>query len=115
MRIQDETGRPFRFFINENTVETYTDGGIARTTTKVWPTQKVAAVPAGKSVGSTAFAPVVRAYDISNQTPEAGVDVRGITVFHDIAGAGRELTVEGQFNPMPDPDEQKLFVIDAGV
>ena len=115
LRIQDELGRPFRFFINENTVDTYDDGGIARTTVKVWQAQMVAAVPAGQSVGSTAFAPVVRAYDLSSQTPEAGVDIRGITVFHDIAGTGRELAVEGQFNPMPDPDEQKLYVIDAGV
>jgi len=115
LRIQDETGRPFRFFINENTLDTFDDGGIDRSTVKVWPAQKVAAVPAGNAVGSTAFAPVIRAYDISAQTPEAGIDVRGITVYHDIAGTGRELTVEGQFNPMPDPDEQKLFVIDAGV
>jgi hypothetical protein len=115
MRISDELGLPFRFYINENTVETYTDGGIARSSVKVWPAQHVAAIPAGNAVGTTAFAPVVRAYDISNQTPDAGVDVRGITIFHEVKGAGRELTVEGQFNPMPDPDEQKLYVIDAGV
>lgn len=114
-RIQDELGRPFRFFINENTVETFDDGGTAKSTVKVWPAQKVAAVPAGKKIGSTAFAPVHRAYDLSAQTPEANVDVRGITIFHDVNGAGRELTIEGQVNPMPDPDEQKLFVIDAGV
>lgn len=114
-RIQDETGFPFRFYINENTVSTFNDGGVSRTTVKVWPAQKVAAIPADNIVGSTAFAPVVRAYDISTQAPNAGIDVRGITIFHDIAGNGRELTVEGQFNPMPDPDEQKLFVIDAGV
>ncbi len=114
-RIQDELGRPFRFFINENTVETFDDGGTAKTTVKVWPAQMVAAVPANHQVGTTAFAPVVRAYDISNQTPAAGIDVRGITIFHDVAGMGRELTIEGQFNPMPDPDEQKLYVIDAGV
>jgi hypothetical protein len=114
-RIQDELGLPFRFMINENTVDTYTDGGITRQTVKVWPAEIVAAVPANFRVGTTAFAPVVRAYDISSQAPGAGVDVRGITVFHEIANGGRELTVEGQFNPMPDPDEAKLFVIDAGV
>lgn len=114
-RIQDELGSPFRFFLNENTVETFTDGGVARQTVKVWPAQTVAIIPAGMSVGSTAFAPVVRAYEISNQTPQAGVDVRGITMYHEIGNGGRELTVEGQVNPMPDPDEQKLFVIDAGV
>lgn len=114
-RIQDELGMPFRFFINENTIDVFDDGGTARTSTKVWPVQKVAAVPQGLSVGNTAFAPVTRAWDISRQTPEAGVDVRGVTVYHDIANGGRELTVEAQINPMPDPDEQKMYVIDAGV
>lgn len=114
-RIRDETGRPFQFFVNENTVDTFTDAGVTRQQTKVWPARMVAAVPAGFQVGTTAFAPVVRAYDISAQAPDAGVDVRGITVFHDVGGAGRDLTVEGQFNPMPDPFEERIYVIDAGV
>jgi hypothetical protein len=114
-RIQDETGRPFQFFINENTVEVYTDAGIAREKVKVWPEHILAIVPQGFAVGSTAFAPVARAYDLSSQTPDAGIDVRGITVYHEIGNAGRELTIEGQFNPMPDPDEQRLWVMDAGV
>lgn len=114
-RISDELGSPFRFFINEQSVDVFTDGGTAYTRTKVWPAQRVAAVPQGLTVGSTAFAPVARAYDISAQSPEAGVDLRGITIYHETANGGRRLTVEGQFNPMPDPDEQKLFVIDAGV
>ena len=114
-RIQDETGRPFRFFVNENTVETFTDGGVARSTVKVWPAEKVAAIPAGFNLGNTAFAPVVRAYDISNQVPDAGIDVRGQTVYHEVGNGGRDLTIEAQFNPMPDPDEQRMFVIDAGV
>lgn len=114
-RIQDELGMPFQFYINENTVDVYTDGGVAYSRVKVWPEHTIAIVPAGLSVGQTAFAPVVRAYDISNQSPEAGVDLRGITVYHDIQNTGRELTVEGQFNPMPDPNEQLMFVIDVGV
>jgi len=114
-RIQDETGRPFRFYINENTVETYNDGGVARTSVKVFPAQKVAAVPAGESVGNVAFAPVSRAYELTSQVPDAGVDLRGITIYHEVSNGGRELVVEGQFNPMPDPNEQVLYVIDAGV
>lgn len=114
-RIQDELGSPFRFFLNENTVEVFDDGGIARTQTKVWTAEKVAIVPAGFRVGSTAFAPVTRAYDVSRQVSGAGVDVRGVTVYHEASNGGRELTVEAQVNPMPDPDEAKLYVIDAGV
>lgn len=114
-RIQDELGLPFRFYINENTVETFDDGGTAKTQVKVWPAQMVAAVPAGINVGSTAFAPVARAYDVSAQVPDAGIDLRGNTVYHEAANGGRELVVECQFNPMPDPDEQMMYVIDAGV
>lgn len=114
-RIRDETGRPFEFFVNENTVEVYSDAGIARTTVKVWPAEVIAIIPNGGQVGTTAFAPVVRAYDITNQVPDAGIDIRGQTVFHEVAGMGRDFTVEVQFNPMPDPDESKLYVIDVGV
>ena len=113
LRIQDETGRPFRFFINENTVEEYDDGGITRTSRKIWPANTIAAVPADFRLGRTAFAPVVRAFDISNQTPDAGIDVRGVTVFHEIGNAGRDMAVEAQINPFPDPDESRLFVIDG--
>lgn len=114
-RIRDETGMPFRFFINENTVDTFVDAGVTRQQTKTWPAQKIAAIPADNRIGETAFAPVVRAYEISDQTPEAGVDVRGVTVYHEIGNGGRDLTVEGQFNPMPDPDEARIFVMNAGV
>jgi hypothetical protein len=114
-RIQDETGRPFQFFINENTVDVHTGAGVARSRVKVWPAQTIAAIPSDYRIGSTAFAPVTRAWDISAQTPEAGVDIRGVTVFHEIANGGRELTVEGQFNPMPDPDEARIAVINVGV
>ena len=114
-RIQDELGMPFRFYIDERTVQVYTDGGIARTTTNIWPAQRVAAVPAGGRVGSTAFAPVARAYEVSAQAPGSGIDVRGQTVYVEVGNGGRELTVEAQFNPMPDPDEAMMYVINAGV
>jgi hypothetical protein len=114
-RIQDQTGRPFRFMVNENTVQTFTDAGITRQNVKVWPAEQIAIVPAGNRIGSTAFAPVSRAYDISDQVPNAGVDIRGVTVYHEAGNMGRDLTVEAQFNPMPDPDEANLYVIDVGV
>ena len=113
--IRQRTGRPFRFIVNENHVDAHTDAGIARGAVKVWPAMRVAAVPAGMQVGSTAFAPVARAYDLSNVVDDASIDVRGQTVFHEVSNGGRELTVEAQFNPMPDPDEGNLYVINAGV
>lgn len=114
-RIQQDIGGPFSFFINEQSLDVFTDGGTALTRTKVWPTGKVAFIPAGRRVGNTAFAPVQRAWEISNQVPGAGIDVRGVTIYLDPANAGRELTLEAQLNAMAVPDEQKVAVISCGV
>lgn len=114
-RVQDELGTAFRIVTLENTVEVFNDGGTATTQTKIWPAQKVAVIPAGTMVGTTKFAPVSRAFEVSRAEPEAQIDVRGVTVYHETANGGRELTVEAQVNAFPVPDEQKLFVIDAGV
>lgn len=113
--ISDEMGTPFRFYINELSHDTFNDGGTAKTRTKVWATGRVAVVPAGARVGSSAHAPVLRAYDISQASPQAGIDLRGQTVYHEIGNGGRELTVEAQLNAFPVPDESKLYVINAGV
>lgn len=114
-RISDDTGFPFNFFLFEDTVDVFTDGGIATTSTNVWPVGRVAAVPQGGRVGRTAFAPVSRAMDLASSLPGAGIDQRGMTVFYDEANTGRELTVEVQCNPFTIPNEQKLFVINTGI
>ena len=114
-RIQQDLGGPFQFFINENSVDVFTDGGTAVTRTKVWPAEQVAFIPAGRAVGKAAFAPVVRAMELSAQVPQAKIDVRGVTIFHHTENAARELEVEAQMNAMPVPDESKVWVTDAGV
>lgn len=115
-RVRQDLAKPgFTFYIMEHSVDKFTDGGIATTRTKVWPAHKVAAVPEGENVGVTAFAPVYRAMQLAASVPEAQIDVRGVTITLDVAGAGRELTMEAQANPLPIPDEQRMFVIDAGV
>lgn len=114
-RISDDMGMPFQFFIIEDSVDVYDDGGIATTSTKVFISQKVAAVPADGRIGYSAFAPIVRAMELARAVPMAEIDTRGVTVFYDEAGTGRELTIEAQLNALPVPDEQRVFVIDAGV
>ena len=114
-RISDQLGTPFRFYILENTVDVFTDGGVAYSRVKLWPTGKVAAVPAGEAVGNTAFAPVARAVDIDASAPGAEVDVRGMTVWHETSANGKRLTIECQVNAAPVPDERRVNVIDAGV
>lgn len=113
-RIQDDLGSDFRFYPMEDTVEVFTDGGTATTSTKVWAAEKIAAVPAATVVGYSAFAPVVRAMDIARQLPQAKIDVNGQTAFYEEHNNGRELSVEVQVNAMPVPDEQKMFVMDVG-
>jgi hypothetical protein len=112
-RIQDELGTAFRFVINEKTLDLYTDGGATLSSVKLWPTGRVAVIPSGGRVGRTAFAPVGRAYDFANA--ENAIDVNGVNVFREVEGNGRGLTVEAQANAFPVPDENRLYVVNAGV
>lgn len=114
-RIQDELGSDFSFFVNENSVDVFTTGGLDVTRAKVWPAQIVAAVPAGEQVGSTYFAPVVRAFEISRAEPDAEIDVRGQTAFLEAENGGRQLTAEVQVNALTVPTEAKVATINAGV
>lgn len=112
---RDRNG-PFQFYINENSVDVFDDGGLTWTRTKVWPTHIIAAVPDDGVIGRMAFAPVIRAQDMVAQVGgAAGIDVRGSTVYYEESNGGRELAIEVQLNAIPIPDEQRLFVTDVGV
>lgn len=114
-RISDDRGSAFQLFVNENSVDVFDDGGTAYTRTKVWPAQRIAAIPSDGKIGRTAFAPVIRAMELSSQVPEAGVDVRGVTVYHEVGNGGRELAIEAQVNALPIPEEQRIYVTNVGV
>jgi hypothetical protein len=115
-RIRQRLGTDFRFFLLEQTVDVFNDGGTARTRTKIWPSMRVAFVPAGIAVGNAIFAPVKRAMDLVGQVGKpAGIDVRGVTVYYEEANLGRELTIEAQLNAAPAPNESLIRVINAGV
>jgi hypothetical protein len=114
-RIQDDLGSPFQFFVNEQSIDVFTDGGTAKTRTKVFTAEKVALIPQGNAVGYTGFAPVVRAMELSSQVPDAGIDVRGTTVFHNAHNASKELELQCQLNALPVPNPENIWVIDAGV
>lgn len=114
-RVADDIGADFRFYIIENSLDVFTAGGTAVTRTKVWPAQRVAAVPAGGVVGSTVFAPVARAFDLARSVPQAGIDVRGQTVYYTSENDGKALKCQAQVNAFPLPNEQLMYVINAGV
>jgi hypothetical protein len=108
--VSDELGIPFNFFLFDDTVDVFNDGGTSYTTTNVWPAGYIAAVPSGGVVGNTVFAPVVRAMEIARQSGAPGIDIRGQTVYYEESVMGRDLTVEVQVNPFTIPNEQKLRV-----
>lgn len=115
-RVSEDIGHPFEFFINENSVDIFNDGGTAYTRTDIWPVHIIAAVPAGMKVGRTAFAPVVRAMELVNQVGEAaGIDVNGMTVYYTAENEGKALKAACQCNPLPIPEESMLYVTDVGV
>jgi hypothetical protein len=114
-RIQQDLGTGFQFFVNEQSLDMFTDGTTTPTRTKVWAAEKIAAIPVGEVVGEMAFAPVARAIDIARGAPGAGIDVRGATVYTETMNGGRGATIEAQVNAMPVPNEPKIWVIDAGV
>lgn len=114
-RIQDDLGSPFKFYVNESQIDVFNDGGTAKTRTKVFAAEKVALMPQGNAVGYSGFAPVVRAMELSAQVPDAGIEVQGVTVFHDAHNAGKELEIQAQLNALPVPSEELVWVIDAGV
>lgn len=115
-QISQEIGLGFKFYVNERTVDPFTANGIATTAgSNLWTAHKIAIVPAGERIGNMCFAPVVRAKTLQASVPEAAIDVRGMTVYPDASGNGRELTVECQVNALPVPDERNVYVIDAGI
>lgn len=109
-QVSDDLGIPFNFFLFDDTLDVFNDGGTATTSTNVWPAGYIAAVPSGGAVGRTVFAPVRRAMELVQSLPAAGIDQRGQTVFYEESVMGRDLTVEVQVNPFTIPNEQKLRV-----
>ena len=117
-RISSEIRREFTVIIFEDTLTTFVDGGYTNTTEVArWPAQKIGFIPraGGGTVGFNAFAPVARAYELSAQAPGAGIDVNGMTVYHEVENGGRGLNVEVQVNELPVPIEERIFVVNVGV
>ncbi len=114
--IRRRLGFPFRVVIMEHSGDVFGDSGPHNyTRTNYWPAQHVALVPPGGRIGSTKFAPVLRAAELDSQAPDAGIDQNGVTVYHQTENSARTLRVEAQLNVFPIPVERWVYVIDAGV
>lgn len=113
--VEDVIGSSFRFEIAEETADLYTGQGSATTKTKLWTANKIAAIPAGGRIGSVYHAPVLRAMDLPLNAPQSKVDVRDVSIFPTVENRGKDLFIEGQLNALPVPDDQLLWVINAGI
>jgi hypothetical protein len=115
-RVSQDIASPFRFLLVEDTVDVFSDGGIATTSTKKWPSAgKIAAIPSDQRIGNSMFAPVGRAVNLAQEVPGAGIDVNGVSVFRFEHNNGKQLDVEAQLNAVPLPEESRVAVIDTGV
>jgi hypothetical protein len=109
--IRQQTLSDFRFFIEDRQLDVFVDGGLSTAKARVMPVDRIAFIPATGEVGYSAFAPVARAMEIDAEVPEAGVDIRGVTVYHEQSNNGRELELEAQLNAMPIPNEDDVWVM----
>lgn len=114
-RMADQFGVEFAIHIIEDHVDIFTDGGTDTSAIKTWPSHKVAWIPADGIIGNTFYAPVARAYNLANVDTDEQIDRNGMTVVRDIANGGRDLTVECQVNAFALPNEQAVYVVDAGI
>jgi hypothetical protein len=115
-RLSQDLGVQFRFFQNDNTEDIFTGAGLTTARTRVWPQGKVAVVPGGGgAVGETLAAPSVRAHELSNQAPDARIDVNGQTIYITMENEGKSATIAGQINAVSVPNEQLTAVIDSGM
>jgi hypothetical protein len=113
-RIEDRLGVGFNPVIIENRMDPFNDAGLATTRTNVWPEEKIALFPVGMTVGSDARAPVARAFRMAQQSG-GEINVNGTAVFRSAPNDGRMFHAEAQDNRFPLPDEEQMWVMDAGV
>ena len=120
--IQDRLSTDFQFFLNDRTVDVFTDGGDATTRQKVIPFGGIAAIPAGEVIGDGCFAPVGRADDLDGFADDSAdvtgsgddaIDPTGNRVFYSKENNGKTATAEVQLNGLAVPQEANVFTLDA--
>lgn len=113
-QLTQEMGNQVTITIEERTLDVFDGAGTSTVTEKIWPSGKVGFVPANGIVGSTYFAPQVRAQSLA-QVAGDRIDIRGVAVYYLMENDGKELKVQAQVNALPVPAEQSTYVVDAGI
>lgn len=112
-RISQEFGQEFNFIIDERTFDKFDGSGNSTTPTKVWPSGKIAAIPASGQVGNMLRAPQYRA-QMLDAISDGFVERNGVMVYPESVNNGKGLKIQAQANWMPFPNEQNIYVVDAG-
>jgi hypothetical protein len=100
----------FQFIVDERTYHDFTDGGNAYGTQYYVPETRMAFQPANGIVGSTAFAPVTRAWRMGIDAAVVR-NVRDFTTFYSAENRGMTLVMEAQANALTLPTEQFVYVV----
>src|SRR5690349_19346536 len=102
-RLSEEGFGTITLIIDERTVDIFTDGGSAYTSTNLIPTGKVLFQPADGVVGATYDFPVTRAYDYVSQ--DQRVNLRDVVVWYTPQNDGKTLKIEAERIALPLTDE----------
>ena len=112
-RLSEEGFGQITLIIDERTVDVFTDGGSAYSSTNLIPAEKVLFQPADGVVGATYDFPVTRAYEYVSQ--DHRVNLRDVVVWYTPQNNGKTLLIEAERIALPLTDESKTYVVDAGV
>lgn len=112
-RLSEEGFGQITLIIDERTVDVLTDGGSAYTSTNLIPAEKVLFAPADGVVGATYDFPVSRAYDYVSG--DHRVNLRDTVVWYTPQNDGKTLKIEAEAIRLPLTDENRTYVVDAGV
>jgi len=109
-----DLGREFTVSVADlRSADVFDGTGTSTTRTPYFDSGKVAFVPQGGQIGTTAFAPIARAFEYANQ--DERISVRDLAVFYIVANNGKSLTIEPQLNAMPIPLEEFVTVYDTNI
>lgn len=112
--LSNDLGREFTVSVADNRSADVFDGtGTSTTRQSYFSSGKCAFVPQGGQIGTTAFAPIGRAFEYAQQ--DERISVRDLAVFYIVANDGKSLTIEPQLNAMPIPLEEFVTVYDTSI
>ena len=112
-RLSEEGFGQITLIIDERTVNVFDDGGSAYTPTNLIPAEKVLFQPADGIVGATYDFPATRAYDYVSQ--DHRVNLNDTVVWYSEQNNGKTLLIEAEAIRLSLTDEQRVYVVDAGV